>query len=309
MHTARTTPLMHTRRIILASFLLGMTGTPPTCTAGALEDQPGGAPTPLRVATLNVAHGRGLALSQFTLTAEEFRANVAALTAVIRQKRPDVLALQEADGRSAWSGLFDHVDYIAEHADYRFVHHGIHFEAGIGDLSIRYGTALLSRFPLRSTASHRSVVRQFHTKGFVTAEFDFHGRPVVVVSLHLDSSSADVRRKEAGNIVDVLSQLKKPLIVMGDFNSRWTSETDAVRTITKRLQLRAFQPESGEGEARPTTNPPPPPSLMTFRSTGPVSRIDWILISHDLEFVEYGVWVDKISDHRGVEATIKWRKP
>ena len=296
---------MRTGRIIFASFLLGITGTQPTNAAGSLEDQPERAPAVLRVATLNVAHGRGLAVSQFSLKPEAFRANVEAISKLLRRERPDVLAWQEADGRSAWRGLFDHVDYIAKHADYRYVHHGMHFEAGIGDFSIRYGTALLSHYPLRSTHSYRSLVRHFHTKGFVTAELDFDGGPVVVASIHLDSMSAEVRRKEAKKIIEILSNTKKPLIVMGDFNSRWKSETDAVRVITSGLRLQAFQPDAGHGllEAAFRT------SMMTFRSNVPVSRLDWILISPELEFVDYRNWPDKVSDHLGVAATIRRRTP
>ncbi len=300
---------MHIERFIFVVVLLSMTGMQTTSGADAREDQPASASTVLRVATLNLAHGRGLSVSQFTPTVEEFRTNIEAIAVAIRTKNPDVIALQEADGRSAWSGLFHHVDYIADRAGYEFVHHGIHFETGIGDFSVRYGTALLSNRPLRSKASHRSIVHQFHTKGFVTAELDFSGHLVVVVSLHLDSSSADARRQEARNIIDILSALKQPLIVMGDFNSRWTSETDAVRMIATRLKLQAFQPDSNNGTHSQLAESVDRPTLLTFPSNAPVRRIDWILISHALEFVDYAVWPEKISDHLGVAATIRWRLP
>ena len=84
------------------------------CLIGAAGGaQPAERPT-LHVATLNIAHGRGLEAEQLGHTKEFFEGNIDAVAAVIKRENPDVIALQEADAPSVWSGLFDHVARLRE---------------------------------------------------------------------------------------------------------------------------------------------------------------------------------------------------
>jgi endonuclease/exonuclease/phosphatase (EEP) superfamily protein YafD len=55
--------------------------------------------------------------------------------------------------------------------------------------------------------------------------------------------------------------------------------------------LRAFTPTSAE--------------FGTYRRT---KRLDWILISEELEFIDYVVLPDIVSDHRALLARIGWAK-
>ena len=77
-------------------------------------------------------------------------------------------------------------------------------------------------------------------------------------------------------------------------NSRWANEKDAVRQVADRLNLNAFEPESNE--------------MLTYHAAKLTKRLDWILISPELEFVSYGVWPDKVSDHLGVTAKVRWKE-
>jgi len=254
----------------------------------------GSEPRPeLHVATLNLAHGRGLALDQFRVPPEEFAGNIDAVARVIRQEKPDVLALQEADAPSAWSGGFDHVGRLAAATEYPHVYHGLHFQIDVLNMAVRYGTALLAKDPLLAPVSVRFEAPPLHTKGFVVAEIEFDGRMVMVTSVHLDSGSSEVRRAQAQVLIRLLDQRGPALILMGDFNSRWENEADAVRILAVALGLQAFQPESTD--------------LATFPSRMPKKRIDWILISSELEFVDYQVCAACVSDHLGVAARVRWR--
>lgn len=247
----------------------------------------------LRVATLNLAHGRGTAPSQFGLPVATYQKNIDAIAAAIRREKPDVLALQEADAPSSWSGSFDHVQVLAGSAEYAHVFHGLHFEAGVFYWKLQYGTALLARCALDAPASYRFSVPPLHTKGFVIAELKFDGRPLIVTSVHLTSGSSAIRRKEAERIISILTKFDKPIVLMGDFNSRWSHETDAVRILATRLGLHAFHADEQ--------------GLATFSVRVPKTRIDWILIPADLEFIDYHVWEGEISDHFGVSADVRWR--
>jgi endonuclease/exonuclease/phosphatase family metal-dependent hydrolase len=246
----------------------------------------------LRLATLNLAHGRALSASQFTLPPDRFRANIDACADAIARDDPDVIALQEADAASAWSGSFHHVERIAERAGLSYMHHGIHFDLGIGPFRVAYGTALLSQQELKSPTSVRFDFGHLHTKGFVSARIELAGRPLQVVSVHLTSGSAAARRREVEVMVEALAKVDAPIVLMGDLNSRWENDNDAVRLLAERLGLRAFEPDSSE--------------RRTFRAGRPRKRIDWILIAPEFEFVDYRTWTDLVSDHLGVSATIRW---
>ena len=78
------------------------------------------------------------------------------------------------------------------------------------------------------------------------------------------------------------------MIVMGDFNAEWDGKDMTVRLIASELALHAYNP-SGKGQ-----------------NTFPYSdkRLDWILVSNGLEFRDYQVVSDAVSDHRGVIAEL-----
>ncbi|MDX1698349.1 MAG: endonuclease/exonuclease/phosphatase family protein, partial [Thiohalobacterales bacterium] len=140
----------------------------------------------LRVLTLNIAHGRGDSFHQLLQHSDTTRANLADIASLLRDSDAHVVALQEADGPSFWSGNFSHVDYLARNGRYRHAVHGAHAD-GFG---LSYGTALLARFDLRNprVITFNPEVSAV-PKGFVVSTIDWPGRPGVevdIVSLHLD---------------------------------------------------------------------------------------------------------------------------
>ena len=76
---------------------------------------------------------------------------------------------------------------------------------------------------------------------------------------------------------------------MGDFNCEWTDPHSPLRKIAEALSLQAYQPEA-EG-------------MTTFPTLK--KRLDWILISPELEFVSCKVLPDVVSDHLAVVAGLK----
>lgn len=248
-------------------------------------------PSILTVATLNLAHGRGLATSQVGLSREVFERNLHGVADLIRRTRPDVVALQEADAPSSWSTSFNHVAYLAEAAGFPHRHHGLHVETGIGRARLRYGTALLSRDPMQAKTSHAFKTGPLDTKGFVTASVELGGRPLVVASVHLDSRSSKRRDIQAQRLVETLATSGLPIVLCGDFNCGW-GEDEALPKIAHALDLIAFQPTE--------------PEFMTHRADEPEKRIDWILCSRQLRFRKYRVLPDQVSDHLYVVAELCW---
>jgi endonuclease/exonuclease/phosphatase family metal-dependent hydrolase len=238
----------------------------------------------LRVLTLNAAHGRSTAPNQLLLGARAFHENLAAIGRVLADADADVVALQEADGPSRWSGGFDHVARLADGAAYAWGFRADHASNWL----YRYGTAVLSRLPLNANQSHRFDATPFRPrKGFVLSEVrwpgaDGPGRGVDVVSVHLDFASQSARRAQLRQLLGVLEERSNPLVVLGDFNSEWHEADSTVRQFARTAGLSAFEPEA------------------THHATYGDQRLDWVLISSELRFDSYAVLPDVVSDHRAV---------
>ena len=99
----------------------------------------------LKAITLNIAHGRDDSLNQWLVSEEQTRENLDEIARFLQQSGADVVALQEADTASRWSGNFDHTSSLAEKAGFRYYVHAEHARIWMGN----YGTAILSRWPIK----------------------------------------------------------------------------------------------------------------------------------------------------------------
>jgi len=257
---------------------------------------PGGAEvltgSTLRVATLNLAHGRKLAFNQALVSAGTIRQNLDDIAALLGDWGAEVVALQEADAPSKWSGGFDHVEYVADAAGFPCFVHGHHVKAVFGT----YGTALLSSARFLHTQAHTFAPTPPTTnKGFVTGVVAWNpdgqlDEPVevTIVSTHLDFLSSDARESQVAEIAQILAAVTGPLVILGDFNARWDSQRSAVRLLADQLDLEAYDPANN--------------GIVTYRESG--SRLDWVLVANGISFESFEVLPDAVSDHHMVVATL-----
>lgn len=259
------------------------------------EQGEAGIARPLRVCTINLAHGCGLRLHPAFLSRARIKAHLAAVAAVVRRERPDVVALQEADGPCLWSGGFDHVRHLAELVGHRWSLHGHHARLVGRAPRLRYGTALLAGRPLSGGHVHAfERARPIPPKGFVVAGIELHDgrrRQVDIASLHLDPARPQVRMRQARELIAVLERRGRPVVLMGDFNSEDMGPGGPFRLLAEELDLHPHRPAGEEG-------------LATFPSWRPRQRLDWILASTGLRLANYRVLDDLVSDHRPVIADV-----
>jgi endonuclease/exonuclease/phosphatase family metal-dependent hydrolase len=249
----------------------------------------------LELLTLNVAHGRGSALNQILVSAAQHRENLEEIASILLASGAQIVALQEADAPSLWSGKFDHVEYLAEATGYRFSVHGYHATAW----PFTYGAALMTKSRMNDTRSHSfRPTWPTATKGYVRGTINWRNgkdenriQPVTLISVHLDFSRKEVRKEQIAELVDDLSEVATPLIIMGDFNADWSSNDSPVRQLANAIGLRAFKPTTQE--------------FSTYKD---IERLDWILISDELKFIDYAVLPNIVSDHLAVVAKIGWEK-
>lgn len=243
----------------------------------------------LRILTLNVAHGRAAGRHQALRSRNTINGNLAAVADVLARERAEIVALQEADGPSWWSGQFNHVEAIAEEAKYSSFFRGEHVK-GMG---LNYGTALLSTSKLADATSITfSPSPPTLSKGFVSALVGWPGDAnyqVTVVSVHFDFSRKSVRKRQAQAMINELKDAKRPLVIVGDFNCDWSAADDALKVLATGLDLQAYEPD--------TKTP------LTFPKMK--RRFDWILISPELEFESHETLAHTVSDHRAVVAEVR----
>lgn len=255
-----------------------------------VEATAGGSTPHLRLLTLNIAHARREAQHQALLAPPTLRHNLASIAHVLRRERPDVVALQEADGPSAWSGGFDHVATLADLADFEHFFRGEHNPFSLGRFDLSSGTALLSRTPLAEPRSRAFQENWRDTKGFVAASLDPEGDAALdVVSIHLDFLAARVRRRQVEQLVETFRDRDRPLVVMGDFNCEWSERRRSLAQLRRELRLRPAETSAH----------------ATFPAWRPLVRLDWILVSEELDFVRYVTLPDRLSDHLGVVAEVR----
>lgn len=243
----------------------------------------------LRVISLNVGHGRGQGRSQLLMGGDTIRQNLGRVAQLLAQVDADVVALQEADAPSAWSGRFDHVEALAEAAGYPCREHGHHSDTVLST----FGTALIARAPLVDAATHRfKPSPPTLGKGFVHGVVRWNPgaalatpHDVHVVSVHLDYSRKSVRDAQVEEMSSVLSGAKS-LIILGDLNAEWDATGSPVKMLVQRLNLHTFEPQSTDH--------------ATYRD----KRLDWILMSRDLAFDSFEVLGEQVSDHLAILAKV-----
>lgn len=248
----------------------------------------------LRLMSLNIAHARRKAQHQSLLKEPAIRRNLALIADLIGREAPHVVALQEADGPSSWSGKIDHVETISGLAGYEHAFRGEHSHPTLSRLDLSYGTALLSQLPLESPRSHAFQQSWRDSKGFVAATISpeiLDGESLDVVSIHLDFLADRVRRKQVEQLVDTFRGHRRHLVVMGDFNCSWNERRRSLDLLHRELRLRPFAELASP----------------TYPAWRPLVRLDWILISEGLDFSAYATLDDRVSDHLGIVADIRRR--
>jgi len=247
----------------------------------------------LSVLTLNLAHGRKSALNQMLQKTSTTRRNLEEIADFLSNSGADLIALQEADSPSRWSGRFNHVEFVSEKSPYPCRLHAHHATKYMYD----FGTALLSRVPYTNSILHTFAPSPPTTnKGFVMGEVRWNPggelpKPITVsvISVHLDFSRKKVREAQIEEIRAMLPDIEPPVIILGDFNTDWNSEDSSLKTIVANGNLKIYQPESTQ--------------LGTYKNGK--HRLDWILISKELEFVSYEVPQVVLSDHQPVQASVR----
>lgn len=250
----------------------------------------------LTVMTLNLAHGRKDGLNQIFMSKSEIHNNIEDISTFLTSRAIDVVALQEADAPSWWSGNFNHIALLAEQANYSAYIQTSHANSWL----FSYGTALLSRLPFTATLQHTfepspPTMNKGFTLGQIAWQPDEGSEPILIdiVSVHLDFSRKSIREQQIEELRDTIADRGHPIIIMGDFNSDWFADEKVLRALTENSEFHVYRPNAQD--------------LGTYGSSS--HRLDWIVISKELEFKNLTTYADILSDHFAVMAEISIKVP
>jgi endonuclease/exonuclease/phosphatase family metal-dependent hydrolase len=197
----------------------------------------------------------------------------------------DVVGLQEVDNSWSRSGSVDQAAELALRLGM-----GHRFDPVLdctpmdydNDGYCRYGTAMLSRFPIRASAVREYRLPQIdgeEPRGLGQVGVNVGGRKLTILNTHLSDVTA-ARQAQLREILRIVAGLRGPFILMGDFNA--TPSAPEVRQLRTRMRDAA----AVRRLARPTVG--------NF-------RVDYIWVSRGITVLEARIpsaAAYRISDHR-----------
>jgi len=264
--------------------------------------------TTLRLASYNIAHGRGDAASAQNWTGESRPKRLKRLDDIaqlLRTANADVAVLNEVDFDTSWSKGINQAKELAERAGYPYWVEERNLDFRILFWKWRFGNAVLSKYPLTEAKvinlpgySSWETLLAGKKRG-VVCDIYIGGKPVRIAGVHLCHRSEQVRAKSAELLANMAVESTHPFFVMGDLNSTppefresAAQSVNAIRVLDASEQLRRL-PISKPSEHE-----------MTFHSAKPSSVIDWIMIPRDWEYRNYTVLPSNLSDHRLVRTDV-----
>ena len=259
----------------------------------------------LRVVTFNIAHGRGLARSNWQLGGKEAQLNrLNQIAALLRDERADIVVLNEVDFDAIWSSSVNQARYIAEKAGFPFLAEQRNFDMAIPFISLRWGNAILSKHPIKNPrgvnfAAYANWERILagHKKGLLCEIQLSEGSITRLLGLHLDSRSESTRLLAAEQIEKIRAESKTPLIVAGDMNSGPVGFPGVGLTPDGQTSM-SYLLARGAYRTAPLTEPGP--DDYTFPAANPTKVIDWILVTQEWEIISRTVLFRLFSDHNAV---------
>ncbi|MDF3131043.1 endonuclease/exonuclease/phosphatase family protein [Kiritimatiellaeota bacterium B1221] len=281
------------------------------------QPPPQRAPDTLRLLTYNIAHGRGPALGAKNTdggNAAEKRERLVRIGQEIESLGADIVFLQEVDFNCWWSHNMDQAAIIAEAAGFEIIARQRNIDTGL-PVFRRYdfGNALLSRLPI-------SEVKRLKFPAYSELEAIFAGNhdgliakvqlseeeAVLVVGLHLEVRSEDIRVEAAAEIIGLQRETSLPMLLMGDLNSTPPGMPDAQTSAVGQNAVELLE-SFGEFQRRPIRGQGSH-HHFTFPSEAPRRKIDWILPDRNWRIQEYRILHGmKQSDHLPVLSTVRKR--
>ena len=154
---------------------------------------------------------------------------------VIKQHKPDIIAIQEVDIDTARSGKVNQLEILKAQLNmpYGFFSKAKNHDGG------QYGIALLSKYPLSLISATSYQSQSGENRIYQQAKVNIDGNEVTIFNTHLIRSDSSIRKKQIDELYSVATKQTGPVIVMGDFND----QSSAMNSF-KNMFISAFPQEN-----------------------------------------------------------------
>lgn len=257
----------------------------------------------LRIACYNIAHGRGLATSNWRMgSTESVLARLRQIAALLREQDLDIVVLNEVDFDSLWSGHVNQAEFIAREAGFPFRAEQRNIDMSLPFASLRFGNAILSRYPVRDarrvdypSCKTWETILAGRKDGLLCTVAVSDALQLRVLAVHFDHRPEWVRVASAKVVDDLCKTSPLPFLAAGDFNSTRIGFPRATLDPEGRTAI-SWLLETGGYQTLPTEAPQP--SDLTFPSVDARSVIDWILVPPSWTIRSRTVIDSNLSDHK-----------
>jgi endonuclease/exonuclease/phosphatase family metal-dependent hydrolase len=259
---------------------------------------------PLRIASYNIAHGRGGSLGASSWDGgpgPARRKRLEAIGSFLDDRGIDVVVLNEVDFSALWSDHQDQAAIIARAGGYPFVARQRNIDVAVPFIRFKFGNAVLSRFPILSAQRMRfgpysrleALLAGNHDSLLTRIRLP-DGLTIAVWALHLERRNERTRIEAVECILETATSITDPLFIVGDFNSSprsfpWAQPVaeghTALDLIAASNRFAAFPALHGS------------PDEFTFPSVRPDRTIDWAFVPADWWIGETLVAEASWSDH------------
>jgi len=279
-------------------------------TFSANDAQPEPVKETIRVACYNIAHGRGLAESNWDGGDPATRlARLDEIAELLREIDADVVVLNEVDFDASWSNNVNQAALLAEKAGYPFRVEERNLDFRVLHRTWRFGNAILSKYPISDAAvvdlPSFAGLETMHAgkKRGVRCDVTVGEKKFRIFGLHLSHRSEEVRERSAAKVVELVRESPHPCVVMGDLNSSPPGFPKSNETEDGKNAIATF--DAADELHRENFEIPLLVEARTFRADKPEIVIDWIYLSSSLEFQQYRAVDSLLSDHRPVVADVR----
>jgi endonuclease/exonuclease/phosphatase family metal-dependent hydrolase len=181
----------------------------------------------LRIATFNIAHGRGTAESNWQRSEKDAHLErLKRIARLLEKEKVDIAVLNEVDFDSVWTSHVNQAEFIAREARFPFLVEQRNVDMTLPFISIRYGNAVLSRYPIEKAElvglpgySIWETILAGYKKGVLCTIRLADGKSIDLLAVHLEHRSEHTRIKSTESIMGVQKASALPLIVAGDLNA------------------------------------------------------------------------------------------
>lgn len=252
----------------------------------------------IKIATYNIAHGRGGKYGSRNWTSEsksDRESRLKSIASFLNESDVDIVILNEVDFHSNWSHNQNQAEIIARHANFPYRVEQRNYDFYHPFFRLQFGNAVLSKYPidqakfLEFTPLSKLEKLTFGNHDGVVANLRLREEiEISIAALHLEVRDSASRLSTYGILEELITRTDVPTILAGDLNSEMSYTGEKQSTIDKLSSIDGVEYSPNSTVAGKN---------HTFPSENPTRTLDWILAPPGTNIIKGEIPKVAWSDH------------